>query len=55
MKKILLFTVLFFTLTVLAQEIQFSKKFNVKAGVSYKVIDARSESISQMEKDMLLL
>ena len=43
MKKILLFTVLFFTITVFAQEIQFSKKFNVKAGLPYKVIDAGSK------------
>lgn len=43
MQKILVITMLFFTMTAFSQEIEFSKNFEVKAGVPYKVIDARSK------------
>ena len=43
MKKILVAAMLFFTMTAFSQEIEFSKNFDVKAGVPYKVIDARSK------------
>jgi hypothetical protein len=43
MKKILVAAMLLFTMTAFSQEIEFSKNFDVKAGVPYKVIDARSK------------
>lgn len=55
MKKILVITMLFFTMTAISQEVKFSKNFDVKTGSPYKVVDASNKHYYEKDNKIIAI